>query len=91
VCPPPRSGSPEHQDDRQADPPAPQLLPDRHGLSAGNDAVNGDPTPIGTLHPLAIRESGTGGYGLGLAMSKRIMEAHGGSITAANNPDRGAF
>jgi signal transduction histidine kinase len=36
------------------------------------------------------RSKRTGGYGLGLSMCKRIMEAHGGSIAAENNPDRGA-
>jgi signal transduction histidine kinase len=36
------------------------------------------------------RSKKTGGYGLGLSVCKRIMEAHGGSIDVENNPGRGA-
>lgn len=36
------------------------------------------------------RSKKTGGYGLGLSICKRIMEAHGGSITVERNPGRGA-
>jgi len=36
------------------------------------------------------RESQTRGLGLGLSLVKRIIEAHGGSIAAANNPGKGA-
>lgn len=36
------------------------------------------------------RSKRTGGYGLGLSICKRIMEAHGGGITVRNNPLRGS-
>jgi signal transduction histidine kinase len=36
------------------------------------------------------RSRKTGGYGLGLSIAKRIMEAHGGCIAVKNNIDRGA-
>jgi signal transduction histidine kinase len=35
------------------------------------------------------RSRKTGGYGLGLSLCKRVMEAHGGKIAVENNPGRG--
>ncbi|MBI5547782.1 MAG: ATP-binding protein, partial [Deltaproteobacteria bacterium] len=36
------------------------------------------------------RSRKTGGYGLGLSLCKRIMEAHGGGIAVENRKGRGA-
>ena len=36
------------------------------------------------------RSKKSGGYGLGLSICKRILEAHGGGIAVENNPGRGA-
>jgi len=35
-------------------------------------------------------ESGTSGAGIGLAVTRRIVEVHGGSVTAASEPGRGS-
>jgi signal transduction histidine kinase len=38
----------------------------------------------------ASRSKSTGGYGLGLSICKRVMEAHGGTIAVERPPGRGA-
>ena len=37
----------------------------------------------------AARPHKPGGYGLGLAIAKKAIELHGGTIVASNNPDKG--
>jgi signal transduction histidine kinase len=54
-----------------------------------------DPSEIPRLfEPLyrgdAARNSRTGGAGLGLAIARRLVDAHGGTVTAANRPGGGA-
>jgi signal transduction histidine kinase len=44
--------------------------------------------PFFRIDPSRSRK--TGGYGLGLSICKRIVEAHGGAIHIENNPGRGA-
>jgi signal transduction histidine kinase len=36
------------------------------------------------------RSRKTGGYGLGLSITKRVMDAHGGSVAVENRSPRGA-
>ena len=36
------------------------------------------------------RSKKTGGMGIGLSITKAIVEKHGGKITAENGPDKGA-
>ncbi len=57
------------------------------------DSGNGlDPLSLQNLFSKFFSTSGTGGTGLGLYISKAIIEAHGGRIWAENNKgDRGAI
>jgi PAS domain S-box-containing protein len=64
--------------------------PDPHTVEiAVSDAGVG--IPPGDLHRIfdPFHTTKQGGLGLGLAICRSIIEAHGGSISVQNNPDRG--
>ena len=64
---------------------------DVHELNPYLDLLRRDGTMTLVGAPDApTRSRKTGGYGLGLSICKRIVEAHGGEIRAVNNPGRGA-
>lgn len=57
-------------------------------------ADNGPGIPTQVLENMFTRftttKGGRGGMGIGLSISKRIIEAHGGALSAANQPEGGA-
>lgn len=79
-------------------PDAPIELSARHGGDdlvlnvddAGPGLPAGDPSALFNLFQRGKQESDVAGMGLGLSISRTIVEAHGGRITASNRPGGGA-
>ncbi len=57
-----------------------------HGVSEGQEAAIFEPFHQGSADPTVARE----GAGLGLALARRLIELHGGTITVASEPESGA-
>jgi two-component system, OmpR family, sensor histidine kinase VicK len=57
-------------------------------VSAKDDGTGIDPSIMSRLFTKFASKSETGGTGLGLFISKSIIEAHGGRIWAKNNVSR---
>jgi signal transduction histidine kinase len=49
--------------------------------------ISGDPQQI---FDRFVEAADSGGSGLGLAIARQLVELHGGTIVAANNPGSGA-
>jgi signal transduction histidine kinase len=69
--------------------------PDALVLRVSDDGPGIAPSDLGNIFEPFYRadhsrSKKTGGYGLGLSMCRRIVEAHGGTISAQHNPGRGA-
>lgn len=79
------------QEDRQVTISSQKLNDDLAEISISD---NGPGVPAQVLEKIFSRftttKSGGGGMGIGLSISKRIIEAHGGTISAENKPEGGA-
>jgi len=58
-----------------------------HGPGVPEDALSHLFDPFYRVSDARERQSG--GYGLGLAIARQVIQAHGGDITAANHPEGG--
>jgi len=58
-------------------------------LAVQDDGPGIPPDDLQHIFERFYKSTDSGGMGLGLAIAKHLVEAHGGSITAENAPDRG--
>jgi two-component system sensor histidine kinase BaeS len=60
-------------------------------LTVQDDGPGIPPDDLQHIFERFYKSTDSGGMGLGLAIAKHLVEAHGGSITAENAPDRGTI
>ena len=60
-------------------------------LAVQDDGPGIPPDDLPHIFERFYKSTDSGGMGLGLAIAKHLVEAHGGSITAENAPDRGTI
>ena len=60
-------------------------------IDVGDDGPGIPPDDLQHVFERFYKSTDSGGMGLGLAIAKHLVEAHGGSITAENAPDRGTI
>ncbi|TDC41562.1 HAMP domain-containing sensor histidine kinase [Micromonospora sp. KC213] len=59
-------------------------------LTVRDTGVGFDPARHPEVFERFARGAGSRGYGIGLALTREVVESHGGTITAAGRPGRGA-
>jgi signal transduction histidine kinase len=60
-------------------------------LAVQDDGPGISPGDLPHVFERFYKSTDSGGMGLGLAIARHLVEAHGGSITAENGPDRGTI
>jgi two-component system, OmpR family, sensor histidine kinase BaeS len=68
-----------------------ELLEGSFVLAVQDDGPGIPPEDLAHVFERFYRSTDSGGMGLGLAIAKHLVEAHGGSITAENAPERGTL